>query len=101
MGDKRDMFLALGWEKEIRSLGDPHILFKPSSEFEFAAGNCDSDDYELIPFSWSTRAWRWTMHEEQKHYENKENRHEDVPDKDVDLGEDKPKETEHDVKLEG
>ena len=45
------MFAGLEWEKEIRSLGDPYIPFNPSSKFEFVAGNQDSDDYELTPFS--------------------------------------------------
>jgi hypothetical protein len=27
MGEERDMFSGLGWEKEIRSLGDPHVPF--------------------------------------------------------------------------
>ena len=58
MGDERDMFAGLGWEKEIRSLADPHIPVNLSPEFEFAAGNRSSDDYELTPFSQSTQAWR-------------------------------------------
>ena len=99
MGDERDMFAGLGWEKEIRSLGEPHILFNPSPEFEFAAGNRSSDDYELIPFSQSTQAWRWRVHEEQKQYEKK--KHEGVPEKDVDLDEDKSNEMEEEVKVEG
>ena len=45
MRDERDMFVGLGWEKEIRRLGDTHIPFNPSPEFEFAAGNRGSDDY--------------------------------------------------------
>ena len=32
MGEERDMFAGLGWEKEIRSLGDPHVPFNPSPE---------------------------------------------------------------------
>jgi hypothetical protein len=55
-GDERDMFDELGWEKEIRSLGDLHIPFNPSPEFEFVAGNRRGDDYELITFSQSTQA---------------------------------------------
>jgi hypothetical protein len=45
MGDERDMFAELGWEKEIRSLADPHIPVNLLPEFEFAAGNRSSDDY--------------------------------------------------------
>ena len=51
MGDERDLFARLGWEKEIRSLRDPHISFNPLPKFEFAAGNRDSDDHELTPYS--------------------------------------------------
>jgi hypothetical protein len=58
MGDERDMFARLGWEKEIRNLGDPHIPFNPSLEFEFVAGNRGSDNYELTPFLQSPQAWR-------------------------------------------
>jgi hypothetical protein len=54
MGDERDMFAGLGWEKEIRSLADPHIPVNLSPEFSFAAGNRSSDDYDLTPFSQST-----------------------------------------------
>jgi hypothetical protein len=39
MGDERDMFVGLEWKKKIRSLGDSHIPFNPSPEFEFVAGN--------------------------------------------------------------
>jgi hypothetical protein len=74
IGDERDMFAGLGWEKEIKSLGDPHILFNPSPEFEFVAGNRGSDDYELTPFSQSTQAWRWRVQEEHKQYKKKEKR---------------------------
>ncbi len=55
MGDDRDMFDALGWEKEIRSLADPHIAVNLSPEFLGAAGNQSSDasgasDEELFEF---------------------------------------------------
>ena len=66
------MFVGLGWEREIRSLGDPHIPFNSSPEFEFRPGNAGSDDYELTPFLQSTQAWRWRVQEEQKKYEKKE-----------------------------
>ena len=39
MGEERDMFVGLGWEKEIRSLGDSHISFNPSPEHEKRTGN--------------------------------------------------------------
>jgi hypothetical protein len=99
MDDERDMFVGLRWEKEIRSLVDPHILVNLSSEFSFAAGNRSSDDYDLIPFSQSTQAWRWRTREEQKQRELKEKRQEDVPEKDADLDEDKLNETEEEVKV--
>jgi len=71
MGDERDMFVGLGWEKEIRSLGDLHIFFNPSPEFEFVAGNRGSDDYELTPFLQFIQTWRWRVQKEQKQYEKK------------------------------
>ena len=101
MGDERDMFAGLGWEKEIRSPGDPHIPFNPSPKFEFTAGNRGSDDYELTPFLQSTRAWQWRVQEEQKKYEKKEKKHEDVSEKDADLDKDKSNETEQEVKVKG
>jgi hypothetical protein len=94
MGDERDMFARLGWEKEIRSLRDHHILFNPWPELDFAAENRSSDDYELISFSRSTQAWKWKVQEEQKQYEKKEKKKENVPEKDADLDEDKSNETE-------
>ena len=48
------MFAGLGWEKEIRSLGDFHVSFTPSLKHDKRAGNQCSDDYELTPFSQST-----------------------------------------------
>ena len=72
------MFAGLGWEKEITSLGDLHILFNSSPEFEFRPENAGSDDYLLTPFL---------------QYEKKEHRHEDVSEQDVDLEEDNLKET--------
>ena len=34
MGEERDMFADLGWEKEIRSLGDPYVPFNPSPKHD-------------------------------------------------------------------
>ena len=45
------MFAGLDWEKEIGSLGGPHVLFNPSSEHDIGVANQYSDDYELTPFS--------------------------------------------------
>ena len=95
------MFVGLGWEKEIRSLGDPHVPFNPSPEHDIGSANRYSDDYELTPFSQSTQAWRWRMQEEQKQYEKNEKRQTDVPEKDDDLDEDKSNETEQEVKVVG
>ena len=51
MGEKRYMFAGFGWEKKIRSLGDPHILVNSSPEFEFRPRNQGSYDYDWTPFS--------------------------------------------------
>ena len=56
MGDERNMFAGLGWQKEIRSLGDPHVPLNPLPEHDIGGANRCSDDYELIPFSQSTQA---------------------------------------------
>ena len=95
------MFAGLGWEKEIRSLGDSHIPVNSSPEFEFRPGNRASDDYDLTLFSQSTQAWSWRVQEEQKQYEKKEQRQKDMSEKDIDLDEDNSKETEHEVNVEG
>jgi hypothetical protein len=68
MGEERDMFAGLGCEKEIRSLGDPHVIFNPSPEHDKGVGKQCSDDYVLTPFLQSTQVWRWRMQEEQKQY---------------------------------
>jgi hypothetical protein len=101
MGDERDMFAGLRWEKEIRSLADPHIPVNLSPEFLFAAGNRSNDDYDLTPFLQSTQAWRWRTRGEQKQREQKEKRQEDEPEKDADLDKDKSNKTEKEVKVEG
>ena len=62
------MFVGLGWENEIGSLGDPNVPFNPSPEHDIGAGNQYSDDYGLTPFLESTQAWRWRMQEEEKGY---------------------------------
>ena len=95
------MFARLGWKKKIRSLGDFHIPFNSSPDFEFVVENQSSDDYKLTPFSQSTQAWRWRVQEEHKQYENFEKRQVDLPEKDFDLNEDKPNGTEHEVKVVG
>jgi hypothetical protein len=51
VGEEQDIFAGLRWEKEIRSLGDPHVSFNPSPKHEIGVGNECSDDYELTPFS--------------------------------------------------
>jgi hypothetical protein len=52
------MFAGLGWEKEIRSLGDPLVPYNPSPEHDIGVGNQYTDDFELTPFSQFTQAWR-------------------------------------------
>ena len=66
MGEEIKMFVGLGWEKNIRSLGDPDVPFILSPECDIRAGNQCSDDYKLTSFSQSTQARRWRMQEEQK-----------------------------------
>ena len=44
MGDEIDMFVGLGWEKEIKSLGDPHVPFNPFPEHDIGVANRYSDD---------------------------------------------------------
>ena len=100
MGEKIDMFVGLGWEKEIRILKDPHIPVNLSPEFEFRPGDRASDDYDLTLFSQSTQAWRWRVQEEQKQYEKKEHA-KDVSEQDTDLEEDNSNETKPEVKMEG
>ena len=83
MGDERDMFVGLGWEEEIRSLGDSHVPFNPSPRHDIGAKNQYSDDYERTPFSQSTQAWRWRMQEEHKQYTKNDKRRADVLEKDA------------------
>ena len=64
MGEVKNIFADLGWEKEIKSLGDPHVSFNPSPKYDIGPGNQNSDDYKLTPFLQSIQAWRWSMHEE-------------------------------------
>jgi hypothetical protein len=102
MGDERDMFAGLGWDKEIRSIANLHIPVNLSPEFEFVVGNRSSDNYDLTPFSQSTQAWRWRTREEQKQREKKEKKQDHVLEKDADVDEDNTNETEEDeVKVEG
>ena len=56
MGEERDMFVCIGWEKEIRSLGDPHVPFNSSPEYDIGVANRYSDDYKITPFLQSTQA---------------------------------------------
>ena len=39
MGEERKMFVGLGWENEIRSLGDPDVPFILLPERDICAGN--------------------------------------------------------------
>ena len=87
MGEERKTFVGLGWENEIRSLGDPDVPFIPSPERDIRAGNQCSDDYDLTPFSQSTQARRWRMQEEQKQNTKKVRWHFDVLEKDAGVNE--------------
>ena len=44
------MFEGLGWDKEIVSLGDPHIPFNPSPEREKSVVKRYREEYEMTPF---------------------------------------------------
>ena len=80
------MFSCLEWEKQIRSLRDPHVPFNPLSEHDIGVENRCSDDYKLIPFSESTQAWRWRVQEEQKRFAKNDRRRADVLEKDATRG---------------
>ena len=56
IGEERYMFAGLGWEKEIRTLGDSYVSFNPSPEYDIGAGNQYNDDYELTSFLQSIQA---------------------------------------------
>ena len=83
MGEERDMFVGLGWEKEIRSLGNPHVPVNPLPKHDIGVGNRYSDDYELTPFLQSTQTWRWRVQGEQKRYVKNDKRRADVLEKDA------------------
>ena len=67
MGEERDMFAGLGWENDIRSLGDLHVPFNLLLEYDIGAGNQNSDDYDLTSFSQFIQAWRWRMYEHKQY----------------------------------
>ena len=52
------MFVGLGWEKEIKSLRDPHVPFNSSPKHNICIVNRYSDDYEMTQFLQFTQAWR-------------------------------------------
>ena len=64
MGEERDMFEGLGWDKEVVSLGDPHIPFNPSSKRERSVVKQYRDDCEMTPFSQSIQAWKLRVEDE-------------------------------------
>ena len=66
MGEEKDMFEGLGWDKEIVSLGDPHIPFNPSSEREKSVVKRDHDDYEMSPFLQSIQARKLRVEEDDR-----------------------------------
>ena len=56
MEEKRDTFAGVGWDKEIRNLGDPHVPFNPSPKRDIGVAKRYSDDYEENTFPQSTQA---------------------------------------------
>ena len=64
--DERDPFARLGWEVEIVRLADPHIPFNPSPERGVSSAKQFRDDYEIMPFSQSTQAWKSRLEEEDR-----------------------------------
>ena len=71
MGEERDMFEGLGWDKEIVSLGDLHIPFNPSSKRERSVVKQYRNDYEMTPFSQSTQTWKLRVEEDRQQYTDK------------------------------
>ena len=55
------MFEGLGWDKEIVSLGDPHVRFNPSLERERSAAKRYLEEYEMTPFLQSIQVWKWRL----------------------------------------
>ena len=66
MGEERDMFEGLGWDKEIVSFGDPHIPFNPLSEKKRSVVKRYCDDYEMTLFSQSTQTWKLRVEDEDR-----------------------------------
>ena len=64
--DERDPFVGLGWEVEIVRLADLPIPFNPSPECGVSGAQRFRDDYEIIPFSQSTQAWKFKLEEEDR-----------------------------------
>lgn len=50
MRRNRDVFVGLGWEKEIKSLGDSHVSFNILLEHDIGVVNRYSDDYKMPLF---------------------------------------------------
>lgn len=66
MGEERDMFEGLGWDKDIESLEDPHVPFNNSPERERSVAKRYRDDYEMTLLLQSTQAWKWKVEEEER-----------------------------------
>ena len=47
-------------------LADLHTPFNPSSEHEVSGAKQFCDDYEIMPFSQSTQAWKSRLEEEDR-----------------------------------
>lgn len=65
MREESDMSIGLGWEKNIRSLGDLHVLFNPCPKHGKNVAKGYGDDYEMIIFLQPTQRWRWRVEEEE------------------------------------
>ena len=64
--DEKDLFAGLGWEVEIVRLVGPHIPFNPSPERRVSGAKRFRDDYEIMPFSQSTQAWKSRLEEKDR-----------------------------------
>ena len=64
--DERDPFAGLGWVVEMIRLADPHIPFNLLPKRGMSGAKRFCDDYEIVPFSQSTQAWKSRLEEEDR-----------------------------------
>lgn len=62
------MFVGLGWTKKIRSIGYPHVPYKPPPDRDIGAAKRYCDDYEMTRFLQSIQIWKWKVEEERQRY---------------------------------